>query len=95
MAGYFYILSNASNKVIYKGSTTDIIKRTYEHKNHLIKNSFTSKYNVTKLVYFEIYDDIRDARGREVQIGKWSRAKKDKLINKMNPERKDLYRDLI
>ena len=95
MPGYFYILSNASNKVIYKDSTTDIIKRTYEHKNHLIKNSFTAKYNVTKLVYFEAYDDIRDARGREVQIGKWSRAKKDKLINKMNPEWKDLYWDLI
>ena len=95
MAGFFYILANETNEVIYKGSTTDLVRRTYEHKNHLIKGSFTDKYNVTRLIYFECYDDIRGARDRENQIEKWSRAKKNKLINKMNPKWKDLYWDII
>lgn len=91
MSGYFYILSNKSNKVLYKGSTTNLIKRVYEHKNHLDKGSFTDKYNVTKLVYYESYESIQEARGREVQVSKWSRDKKDKLIDRLNSERKDLY----
>lgn len=95
MAGYFYILANATNDVLYKGSTTDLIRRTYEHKNHMYKDSFTDKYNVTRLIYFECYDDISEARVRETQIGKWSRAKKNKIISKMNPKWKDLYWDLL
>ena len=95
MAGYFYILANATNEVLYKGSTNDLVRRMYEHKQHLHKDSFTDTYNVTRLVYFESYDDIREARDRENQIGKWSRAKKDKLISKMNPKWKDLYWDLL
>ena len=95
MSGYFYILANSTNEVLYKGSTNDLIRRIYEHKEHLQKGSFTDTYNVTRLVYFEYYDDIREARYRENQIGKWSRAKKDKIISKMNPKRKDLYWDLL
>ena len=95
MSGYFYILANKSNDVLYKGSTTNIIKRVYEHKNHLDKGSFTDKYNVTKLVYYEFYESIQEARGREVQVSKRSRAKKDKLIDNINPERKDLYWDIV
>ena len=95
MAGYFYILANATNEVLYKGSTNDLVRRMYEHKQHLHKDSFTDTYNITRLVYFESYDDIREARDRENQIGKWSRAKKDKLISKMNPKWKDLYWDLL
>lgn len=95
MAGYFYILANATNEVLYKGSTNDLVRRMYEHKQHLHKDSFTDTYNITRLVYFESYDDIREARDREDQIGKWSRAKKDKLISKMNPKWKDLYWDLL
>ena len=95
MSGYFYILTNNSNKVLYKGSTINIIKRVYEHKNHLDKGSFTDKYNVTKLVYYESYESIQEARGREVQVSKWSRAKKDKLIDRLNSERKDLYWEII
>ena len=95
MAGYFYILANATNEVLYKGSTTNLISRTYEHKMHLFKDSFTDKYNITRLIYFECYDDIRQARDREKQIEKWSRAKKDKIISKMNPKWKDLYWDLL
>ena len=95
MAGYFYIMANETNDVLYKGSTTDLIRRTYEHKNHVYKDSFTDRYNVTRLIYFECYDDISEARGREIQIGKWSRAKKNKIISKMNPKWKDLYWDLL
>ena len=70
MAGYFYILANATNEVLYKGSTNDLVRRMYEHKQHLHKDSFTDTYNITRLVYFESYDDIRKARDRENQIGK-------------------------
>lgn len=95
MAGYFYIMANETNDVLYKRSTTDLIRRTYEHKNHVYKDSFTDRYNVTRLIYFECYDDISGARGREIQIGKWSRSKKNKIISKMNPKWKDLYWDLL
>ena len=95
MTDYFYILANSTNEVLYKGSTNDLVRRMYEHKQHLHKDSFTDTYNITRLVYFESYDDIREARDRENQIGKWSRAKKDKLISKMNPKWKDLYWDLL
>lgn len=95
MSGYFYILTNKSNEVLYKGSTTNLIKRVYEHKNLLDKGSFTDKYNVTKLVYFESYESIQEARGREIQVSKRSRTKKDKLIDSLNPERKDLYWEII
>lgn len=95
MAGYFYILACKSNTSIYKGSTDDIIRRVYEHKYHLLPGSFSDSYNTTKLVYYEYYEDITDARGREAQVGKWSRAKKNKLISKMNPGWEDLYWDLL
>ncbi|MCW6701812.1 GIY-YIG nuclease family protein [Anaerococcus sp. NML200537] len=95
MAGYFYILACESNTTIYKGSTDDIIRRVYEHKYHLVPGSFSDSYNTTKLVYYEYYKDITDARGREAQVGKWSRSKKDNLISKMNPRWEDLYWDLV
>ena len=95
MAGYFYILACESNTTIYKGSTDDIIRRVYEHKYHLVPGSFSDSYNTTKLVYYEYYEDITDARGREAQVGKWSRSKKDNLISKMNPGWEDLYWDLV
>ena len=95
MAAFFYVLANATNEVLYKGSTTNLIRRIYEHKEHLLKDSFTDKYNVTRLVYYECYDDIQSARAREHQVGKWSRKKKDKIISKMNPKWIDLYWGLL
>lgn len=95
MAAYFYLLANETNEVLYKGSTTDLIRRTYEHKEHLYKDSFTDTYNITRLVYYECYDDIQSARARENQVGKWSRKKKDKIISKMNPKWIDLYWGLL
>jgi putative endonuclease len=86
-------MTNNWNTVLYTGMTNDLIKRVYEHKNKATKG-FTIRYNVTKLVYFEAYDDPVNAIGREKQIKAGSRSKKVKLIEKMNPEWKDLYGEL-
>ena len=87
---YVYILANKTNSTVYVGMTHDLEKRLYEHRNHLARGSFTDKYNCNKLVYYEWTDEQYAALSREKQIKKWSRAKKDNLINKMNPEWKDL-----
>lgn len=91
---YVYITTNKNNTVLYTGVTFDLIKRTYEHKNKFVEG-FTKKYNVDKLIYFEIFEDIINAVTREKQIKKWKRAWKEDLINKNNPDWKDLYNDLV
>jgi putative endonuclease len=88
--GFIYILTNKTNTVLYTGVTSDLKKRVYEHKEKLVAG-FTTKYNVNKLVYFEIFNDIEDAIAREKQIKAGSRAKKLELITKMNAEFRDLY----
>jgi putative endonuclease len=89
---YVYILTNARNNVLYTGVTNDIVRRCYEHKQKLVKG-FTQKYNVDKLVYFEIFDFIDLAIFREKQIKGYSRAKKIALINDFNKEWKELYQN--
>ena len=89
---YVYILSNWDDSVLYIGITNDLARRLYEHKNHLA-DGFTSKYNVNKLVYFEHSNDVRHAIEREKQLKGWTRAKKNMLIQKMNPFWKDLSLD--
>ena len=79
MKYYVYILSNWNNNVLYVGVTNDLARRVYEHKNHLVEG-FTSKYNVTKIVYYEVTDDIKAAIAREKQLKNWNRSKKEKLI---------------
>ncbi len=86
---YFYITINNSNTVTYAGVTNDLNRRVYEHKNKLIKG-FTFKYNITKLVHYEVYNNIIDAIAREKQIKGGSRKKKIDLIKKENPEFRDL-----
>ena len=88
---YVYIMTNKSN-TLYTGVTNDLIRRVYEHKNHLVKG-FTDKYNITKLVYYEATNDVRSAIEREKQIKGWLRIKKINLIESMNPEWKDLSED--
>ncbi len=88
-----YILTNKYNKVLYTGFTNDLYRRISEHKNKLVK-SFTSRYNVDKLVYYEIYADAESAIYRERQIKAGSRQKKIDLINNFNPEWKDLFKSL-
>ncbi len=91
---YVYIMTNKNNTVLYTGVTNNIIRRVYEHKEKLI-DGFTKKYNCSKLVWYEIYDDSYNAIAREKQIKAGSRKKKLDLINKMNPEWNDLYKDLV
>ena len=95
MAYYVYILTNKNNNVLYVGVTSDLIRRIYEHKNHLDKGSFTSKYNITKLVYFEETSDVKAAIAREKQIKSWSRIKKFFLVRENNPAMDDLYTALL
>ena len=92
---YVYILTNPSHTVLYIGVTRDLVRRVYEHKHHTDPNSFTAKYNATKLIYYECATDVKAAIEREKQLKNWSRKKKDILIDKMNPERKDLYPQII
>lgn len=80
--------------VLYTGVTSDLIKRVYEHKEKLA-NGFTGKYNISKLVYYEVFGDIVNAISREKQIKAGSRIKKIELINSMNNEWKDLYPELL
>ncbi len=86
---YVYLLTNWNSKVMYVGVTNNLERRLYEHKNKLVKG-FTEKYNVNKLVYFEETQDITAAIDREKEIKKWRREKKNQLVNRMNPNWKDL-----
>ena len=87
---YIYILSNKLNTTLYTGVTNNLKKRAYEHKNNFI-DGFSKKYNLHKLVYFEIFKDIENAIKREKQIKGGSRKKKIDLIQNRNPIWKDLY----
>ena len=88
--GYFYIMSNAHNNVLYCGATDDLCRRVNEHKNGVYTNSFTSRYNINKLVYYEVFSLTADAFKREKQIKGGSRLKKIKLIESINPDWTDL-----
>ena len=90
---YVYIMTNKFNTVLYTGVTSDLKKRVWQHKEKLA-DGFTQRYNVTKLVYYEVFHDIRDAITREKQIKGGSRQKKIDLIQSMNADWHDLYDDL-
>jgi putative endonuclease len=90
---YVYIMTNFLNTVLYTGVTNDLKRRVPEHKARRGK-SFSARYNTTKLVYYEVFEDAYSAIAREKQIKAGSRQKKVDLIKKMNPEWKDLYDDL-
>ena len=89
---FVYILTNKRNTVLYTGVTNDLKRRVYEHREKLV-SGFTKKYNVYKLVFYEITNSIEAAIQREKQIKGGSRQKKIDLINGMNPEWRDLYED--
>ncbi len=89
-----YIITNLRNTVLYTGVTGSIVGRIYHHKNKTV-SSFSEKYNLDKLVYYEIFEDINLAIKREKQINAGNRKKKIELINKFNPEWKDLYSTLF
>lgn len=83
-------MSNKLDSVLYVGVCNNLKKRTWEHKNKVNPDSFTAKYNLDKLVYFEVFQFIEDAIRREKQIKKWNRKKKEALVDTVNLERKDL-----
>ena len=89
---FVYILLNWNDSVVYIGVTSNLPKRLYEHRNGLA-DGFTRKYNVHKLVYFEQTSDVYSALSREKQLKKWSRAKKNLLIEHRNPTWRDLSLD--
>lgn len=94
MSGYTYILFNKRNGTLYIGVTSNLLKRVFEHKNKLA-DGFTKKYNIDKLGYYEIFDDIEEAIIREKKLKGASRKKKLELIEMNNPEWLDLYDEII
>ena len=89
MMYYTYILTNWNNKVMYIGMTNNLERRLYEHRHHLA-DGFTSRYNVDKLVYCESTTDVRAAIAREKALKGWTRARKNALVESMNPDWRDL-----
>ncbi len=90
---YIYIMTNKTNRVLYTGVTNDLKRRVYEHKSKLVEG-FTKKYNIGRLVYYEVCEDIESAILREKQIKGGSRQKKIQLVDSMNEEWCDLYEKL-
>jgi putative endonuclease len=90
---FIYILTNRQHTVLYTGMTKNLVRRVHEHRAKFVQ-SFTSRYHVNKLVYYEATDDVRISIAREKQIKSGSRERKIALIADMNPEWFDLYEGL-
>jgi putative endonuclease len=93
--GFVYIMTNKSKSTLYVGVTSNLKRRVYEHKNHLIKGSFSDRYNLEYLVYYEFFYSIEEAIKMEKKLKGGSRRKKEELINKFNPEWRDLYEEIL
>ena len=94
MPFYVYILTNQQNGTLYVGRTDDLIKRTWQHKQKLMKG-FSSRYGVDKLVYFEVFDDPANMVRREKRLKTWKRDWKIALIEEKNPDWYNLYDQII
>ena len=93
MSYYVHIIASRKDGAIYIGVNNDIVRRIYEHRTKAVPG-FTSRYNITRLVWFEIYDDPISAISREKELKKWRRSWKVQLIEKDNPEWNDLYESI-
>ncbi|HUT46981.1 MAG TPA: GIY-YIG nuclease family protein [Sedimentisphaerales bacterium] len=91
---YVYILASKKNGTLYIGVTNNLLKRVYEHRNNFVEG-FTQKYCIHNLVYYEVYSDILDDITREKRMKKWKRQWKIELIEKSNPQWRDLYSDIM
>jgi len=91
--GWIYFMTNKKNGTLYCGVTSNLPRRAWEHREGVVEG-FTTKYGLKRLIYFEFYDDIRNAIQREHRIKKWPRAWKVRLIHAINPNWDDLYDDL-
>jgi len=92
--GFIYIITNKNNATLYIGVTSNLTNRILEHKEKQYQNSFSARYNLNKLVYFEQFQMIGDAIGREKQLKAGNRATKESLINSINPDWNDLYEEI-
>ncbi|MBK7098051.1 MAG: GIY-YIG nuclease family protein [Sphingobacteriales bacterium] len=96
--GFVYILTNRHKTVLYIGVTSNLKRRVWEHANHEVKNSFTDKYNIEYLLYYEWFENITDAIEREKKLKKWNRQKKEELIASKNPDwdflNEEIYREV-
>ena len=89
-----YIITNKPKGVLYIGSTKNLKRRIYQHKNKAHPNTFSARYNLNKIVYYEKFDNKEEVELREKRLKKWNREWKIELIEKINPNWKDLYNDL-
>jgi putative endonuclease len=94
MKAWTYITTNKANKVLYTGVTSNLRSRMEAHKSKKYPNAFTARYNADKLVWFQEFDSIIDARKRERQLKAGNRERKRKLIEDINPKWEDLYETL-
>lgn len=92
--GYIYIMCNQHHTTLYIGVTAGLRHRVYQHREQIDKKSFTARYNLNKLIYFEVYESIESAIEREKQLKKWSRTRKESLIATQNPEWQDLWHSI-
>ena len=92
--GCVYIMTNRLNTTLYTGVTAELYYRVLEHKEKKYPKSFTAKYNISKLVYYEVFHSIEEAIAREKQIKGGSRKDKEQLINSVNPHWKDLFEEV-
>ncbi len=92
--GYIYIVSNKHRTTLYTGVTSNLQARIFQHK-YEGGSKFTTKYNCTDLLYYEVFGDIASAIAREKQLKKWKRAYKENLINDFNPQWRDLYEEVL
>jgi putative endonuclease len=93
-AGFVYIMASQRNGTLYIGVTSNLVQRVYQHRNGLI-DGFTKKYGCKFLVWFQAFDDLDEARRRELQMKEWRRAWKLREIEAVNPEWNDLYPSLM
>ncbi|MFH1546855.1 MAG: GIY-YIG nuclease family protein [bacterium] len=94
MNGYTYIMTNQTNKVFYIGATANLVQRAQIHRERMDLLSFTARYRVNKLVYFEWFENLEYAFNREKQLKRLGRDQKIRLIDSLNPEWKDLFPDI-
>jgi len=92
--GCIYFMTNKNKTTLYLGVTSNLIKRVSEHKNHTYKDSFTDRYNLEMIVFYEFLTTIEEAILREKQVKKWNRTKKNELINALNPDWTDLWTEI-
>ncbi|MEQ8711739.1 MAG: GIY-YIG nuclease family protein [Cyclobacteriaceae bacterium] len=88
------MITTKNNTALYIGVTSDLLSRIIQHREKYYPESFSAQYNISKLVYYEHHQSIIEAIAREKQLKRWSRIKKERLINTMNPEWKDLFADI-